>query len=138
MSVIVDTNQPQPILQKATIIKSGIELIGIINKKGRMTESIGRGYLGMPESKKEMFLMKIALRTAMQKDFDEDLGPVNYCMTQRGNKKFISIPASDDNTIFAVIKKEFDHESLVRNILQTLNDSDQFLGVGFSERGTVS
>lgn len=137
MSVIITKNQSQPVLQKATIIRPGIDLIGIINKRGRMTESIGPGYLEMPESKKEMFLMKIALRTAMQKDFDEDLGKVNYCMTQRGNKKFLSIPASDDSTIFAVTKKEFDHESLVKNITKTLKHSDQFLGEVLSKGGTA-
>ena len=38
-----------------------------------MTDSIGPGTIDMPECKKEMFLMKIALRNSMQQDFDEDL-----------------------------------------------------------------
>ena len=113
-------------VQKATIIKPGLEMIGIINKQGRMTESIGFDSLSMSKSKKEMFLMKIALRASMQRDFDEELGKVNYCMTQRGDRKFISISTFGDNTVLAVTKNDFDHEELVNNITQTLKNSDQF------------
>ena len=113
-------------VQKATIIKPGLEMIGIINKQGRMTESIGFDSLSMSKSKKEMFLMKIALRASMQRDFDEELGKVNYCMTQRGDRKFISISTIGDNTVLAVTKNDFDHEELVNNITQTLKNSDQF------------
>jgi len=114
------------VLQKATIIKPGLEMIGIINKRGRMTESIGFDSLSMSKSKKEMFLMKIALRASMQRDFDEELGKVNYCMTQRGDRKFISISTFGDNTVLAVTKNDCDHEELVNNITQTLKNSDQF------------
>ena len=114
------------VLQKATIIKPGLEMIGIINKQGRMTESMGFDSLSMSKSKKEMFLMKIALRASMQRDFDEELGKVNYCMTQRGDRKFISISTFDDKTVLAVMKNDFDHEELVDNITQTLKNSDQF------------
>jgi len=117
--------------QRASIINQNIELVGIINKRGKMTESLGFDSLKMSEPKKEMFLMKIALRTSMQKDFDEELGKVNYCMTQRGNRKFISIPAPDNNALLVVTKNDFKHEELVKSIIQTLEDSDQFLGVFF-------
>ncbi len=125
MSVIVPEDQKK-VLQKTTMIKPDMEMIGIINKRGRMTESIGFDSLSMSKSKKEMFLMKIALRASMQRDFDEELGKVNYCMTQRGDRKFISISTFGDNTVLAVTKNDFDHEELVDNITQTLKNSDQF------------
>ena len=127
MSVIVSKNQTQ-VFRLATIIIPDVEMIGIINKRGRMIESIGFGALSMTESKKEMFLMKIALRNSMQSDFDEDLGAVNYCITQRGDRKFISIPALNGNTVFVVIKNNCNHEKLVNNIIQTLKNSTEFLG----------
>lgn len=127
MSVVIPKNQ-KFIFQRATIIKPGIELIGIINKRGKMMESIGPGNINMPKAKEEMFLMKIALRNSMQRDFDEELGPVNYCMTQRGNRKFISIPTFNGNTVLAVTKHDYDQESLVKDISLTLKYSDQFLG----------
>ena len=124
MSVIIPEDQKQ-VLQKATIGKPGLEMIGIINKRGRMTESIGFDSLNMPKSKKEMYLMKIALRASMQSDFDEELGKVNYCMTQRGDRKFISIPILGDNTALIVTENNCDHEELVSNITQTLKTSGQ-------------
>ena len=78
--------------------------------------------------------MKIALRSAMQSDFDEELGKVNYCMTQRGDRKFISVPAPNNNTIFVVIKNDCDHEELIDNIIQTLN-SDQWEEILFKGGG---
>jgi hypothetical protein len=125
MSVLVPENQKQ-VLQKSTIIKSGVEMIGLINKRGRMTESNGFDSLNMPKSKKEMFLMKIALRSSMQSDFDEELGKVDYCMTQRGDRKFISIPTFGENTVLVVAKNYFDSKELVNNIAQKLKNSDQF------------
>ena len=90
-----------------------------------MPESLGFDSSSTSKDKKEMFLMKIALRNGMQKDFDEELGKVNYFMTQRGDRKFISVPAPNNNTILAVIKNDCDHEELIDNIIQTMN-SDQF------------
>ncbi len=125
MSVVVPQDQKQ-VLQKIRIMKPDLEMIGIINKRGRMTKSIGFDSLNMPKSKKEMFLMKIALRASMQSDFDEELGKVNYCMTQRGDRKFISIPNLGDNIVLVVTKNNCDHEELVDNITKTLKNSDQF------------
>ncbi len=125
MSSLIPENQKQ-VLHTATIVKSDLEVIGIINKRGKIIESKGFDSLHMPKSKKEMFLMKIALRASMQSDFDEELGKVNYCMTQRGDRKFISIPYFGNNTILMVTKKNCSHEELMANITQTLKNQDQF------------
>jgi hypothetical protein len=124
VSVIAPEDQKQ-VLQKAMIVKPGLEMIGIINRRGRMTESIGFDSLNMPKSKKEMFLMKISLRASMQSDFDEELGKVNYCMTQRGDRKFISIPFLGENIVLIVTEKKCDHEELVMNITPILRNSDR-------------
>ena len=73
-----------------------------------------------------MFSMKIALRNSMQKDFDEYLGPVNYCMTQRGKAQFISIPAVNGNTILVITKKKVEPEVVVGYVTQMLQGSNQF------------
>jgi len=130
VSVIAPEDQNQ-VMQKAIIKKLGVKMIGIINKRGRMTESIGFDSLSMPRSKKEMYLMKIALRSSMQSDFDEELGKVNYCMTQRGDRKFISVPILGDNTVLIVTENNCDHEKLVSNITQTLRNSDHLDNIFF-------
>jgi hypothetical protein len=127
------TENKNCISQKASIRNPDVKLVGIINKQGRMVESIGHGTIDLPESKKEMFFMKIALRNSMQQDFDEDLGTVNYCITLRGGTKYISVPAPNGNTILAVTKKESNHEALVEGINQIIRYSQQFLGENISK-----
>ena len=127
MSTLISENQ-NFISQKASIINPNIKLIGIINSRGRMVDSIGHDTIEMPNDKKEMFFMKIALRNCMQQDFDEYLGAVNYCMTERGGTKYISVPIPNGNTIFAITKKEVNHEDLVEGINQIIKYSQQFLG----------
>ncbi len=126
-------NIEELVSQKASIINPDVKLVGIINRRGRMTVSIGTGTIDMSEDKKHMFFMKIALRNSMQHDFDEDLGSVNYCMTQRGNTKYISIPARNGSTILAVTKQDADHEELVIGINQIIRYSQQFLGENISK-----
>ncbi len=134
MSILIE-NQSH-VSQKASIINPDVKLIGIINNRGRMIDSIGPGTIDMPKAKKEMFLMKIALRNSMQQDFDEDLGSVDYCMTQRGNTKYISVPARNGNTILAITKQDANHEELVLGINQIIRYSQQFLGEEISN-GTL-
>ncbi len=134
MSTVITKND-QSISQKAAIIVPDIKMIGIINNRGKLVDFMGSDSIDMSKNKREMFFMKIALRNSMQSDFDEDLGAVNYCMTQRGDTKFISIPICDHNTIFAVIKKNVNPEKIVDEIHQMLLHSKQFLGVKISNEG---
>ena len=134
MSALISKNK-ELVSQKASIINPDVKLVGIINRRGRMTVSIGTGTIDMPEDKKQMFFMKIALRNSMQHDFDEDLGSVDYCMTQRGNTKYISVPARNGSTILAVTKQDVDHEELVVGITQIIRYSQEFLGENISKGG---
>jgi len=70
-----------------------------------------------------MWLMSIALIHSMQKDYDEEYGPLNYFMTQRRDLKFIAIPANDCNTFLVVTKNNVEHEDVVRKIVKSLKRS---------------
>ena len=115
----------------------GVELIGVINKRGMMTEFVGTNNIPLSDSKKEMFFMKIALRTSMQKDFDEELDKVDYCITKRDSKKYISIPTFDDNVVFVVTHKDVNHEKIIEEIIHTIKLSEQFLGIPITCGGMV-
>ncbi len=133
VSLIISQNNEQ-ILQKASIIKPGVEFLGIINKQGRMLNFIGVPPHWASENKKEMFYMKIALRRSMQSDFDDELGEVKYCITVRNSKKYISIPTLNSLTILAITKSDYDHEEFVADIIQTLKHSNEFLGEKIPKR----
>ena len=126
MSAVISENN-RLLSQKTSLFESGVDFVGIINNKGRMIDFIGTDSLVMPKDKKEMFFMKITLRNSMQKDFDEDLGPVNYCLTQRGDAKFISLPISGKKTVFVVTKNNVDHEEVIAKINKILQFSKQIL-----------
>ena len=106
-----------------------VELIGVINKQGKMTEFVGTNNIPLSDSKKEVFFMKIALRTSIQKDFDEELDKVDYCITKRDSKKYISIPTFDDNVVLVVTHKDVNHEKIIEEIIHTIKLSEQFLGI---------
>ena len=117
----------QLLLQKSTLTDPNIMQIGIINKKGRLVESIGTASTGMPDHKKEMFFMGIALIRSMQKDYDEDMGPINHILLQRQNLKFILIPIDDDASVLIISKKDFDHKKFLKNYNQFLQNENHFL-----------
>lgn len=106
------------------MLNLGADTFGVINQNGRVIDSTNLDSLRMSDSKQEMFFMKIALRNSMQSDFDEDLGKVNYCMTQRGDKKFITIPISDNNTLLVVIQNNVNHEEIIDSILNEISYSN--------------
>lgn len=126
MSVLLSDNN---ITKKASILIPDVESICIINNKGRMTEAIGIDAIRLLNDKKEMFLMGIALLHSMQRDFDEDIEPVEYSLTKRGNAKFISIPMPNGTVILVIAKKHADHERIVDCIIRMINSTEEFLGV---------
>lgn len=136
MSLAVTTKFP--LLERASIIKPGLEWIGLINKNGRLVNSVSSNSFKIPpKDKHEMWLMSIALTHSMQKDFDEEYGPLNYFMTQRRDLKFIAIPTNDCNTFLAVTKNNVEHEDIVRGIEQILQCSGYFLGCAIGRENTI-
>lgn len=116
------------ITKKASITIPGVESICIISKKGRVIEAIGVDTIRLPNDKKEMFLMGTALLHSVQRDFDEDIEPVEYCLIKRGSAKFISIPMPNGIIILVVAKKHADHEKIADMITHMINDTEEFLG----------
>ena len=132
------TTTESPILECASIIKPGLEWIGLINKNGRLVNSVStNSHKVPPKDQQEMWLMSIALINSMQKDFDEEYGPLNYFMTQRRDLKFIAIPANDCNTFLAVTKNNVEHEDVVRGIEQILQCSGYFLGYAIARENPI-
>ena len=117
------TNTEKLNTQDKLEFESGVELFVIVNREGRMIDSVRSGTIDMPENKKEMFLTKTSLGNSMQQDFDEDLTPMNYCLIQRRSKKYISIPIKNNNTILVVTKKDVNHENIVASVYKMMNFS---------------
>lgn len=98
----------------SSLLKYGLEYVGVINSQGRIIEHASNN-LEMSPEKLEMLCMGMRLQHSMQSDFDEDLGAVNYIVTERRNLKFLSLPISR-NVLFAIAQKGTDHSRLIRKI----------------------
>jgi len=141
---MTQTNQKEPtntkslLLECASIIKPGLEWIGLINKHGRLVNSVSINSHKVPsKDKQEMWLMSTALIHSMQKDYDEEYGPINYFMTQRRDLKFITIPANDCNTFLVVTKNNVEHEDVVKGIEQILQCSGYFPGYAIGRENPI-
>ena len=97
-----------------SLLKYDLEYVGVISSQGRIIEHASNDLKLSPE-KLEMLCMGMRLQHSMQSDFDEDLGAVNYIVTERRNLKFLSLPISR-NVLFAIAKKGTDHSKLIHKI----------------------
>jgi len=125
MSVVLSDND---IIKKASITIPDVESICIINNKGRLIGEIGVDTIRLLNYKKEMFLMGIALLHSMQKDFDEEVEPVEYSLTKRGNSKFISVPMPNGTIVLVVAKKHANHEKIVDWVVHMINNTEELPG----------
>ena len=100
-----------------------IRFAGVINERGRLVAGGQKENVEPLESEKddEMIFMELALRVKMRKEFDKQLGRVNFAMASRGRSMEMSIPIGDDilyiigepsvnyaeipNSVFEIIKE---------------------------------
>lgn len=114
-------NEMDFVSQIKSLLDPEVEYIGIINKNGRLEEKIYKNDINLSEEKKEMFCMGIRLQNSMESDFDDDLGPVNYTIAERGRSKFVSIPIFS-HTVLAVMSKNTNHTRVINKIKVMLRD----------------
>ncbi len=77
--------------------------------------------LPLSEDKKEMFYMSIKFLSSMQSDFDADLQPVYYNVTERGDVKIVTIPIGD-KIAFSLMDKAENHIQIVENLRNIFNN----------------
>lgn len=85
----------------------GTEFICLINKQGRIEQSVFRSGINITEDRKEMFAMGVQLQNSMQSDFDYEFGTVNYTITERENARIVSIPMRN-GIVLAKMNKSVD------------------------------
>jgi len=98
-----------------SILGDGVEFIGLINKEGRMESSMCKNEINLTEDRKEMFLMQFRLQSSMQRDYDDEFGPVSHTITERANSIFVSIPIVA-YTVLAIMKKTIDPTVAINKI----------------------
>jgi hypothetical protein len=98
-----------------SILEHGIEFIGLINKQGRMEGALFNNDIKLTGERREMYMMELRLQSSMQSDFDPELGPVSYNVTERGKSKFVSI-VNFPYIVLAIMKKSKNHVAVISKI----------------------
>jgi len=102
-------------------IDSKIRFAGVINSKGRLTAG------GMVPSKTrlgdrkrdEMLYMELALRVKMRREFDDELGKVQFSMSFREKLIVMSFPMKND-VLFVSLDKKMSFDKIPFKILKLL------------------
>jgi hypothetical protein len=104
-------------------LDKSVQSIAAINNKGRIMEEISRpGFTKLyPNHLSEFFCMSCVLQVSMGRDFDENYGPVNYCISERANLTMITIPLCE-NMILVTADKNTSPITLAREIVDLSTD----------------
>lgn len=98
-----------------------IRFAGVINERGRLVAGGMRENVEPLETEKddEMIFMELALRVKMRKEFDKQLGPVNFAMASRQRALAISVLLNDD-ILYIVSEPDSDYGVLPKKILEII------------------
>ena len=101
-----------------------IRFAGVINERGRLVAGGMRENVEPLENEKddEMIFMELALRVKMRKEFDKQLGPVNFAMASRERALAVSVIINDD-ILYVVSEPDSDYGVLPKKILEIVHSS---------------
>ena len=99
-----------------------IRFAGVINERGRLVAGGMKENVEPLENEKddEMIFMELALRVKMRKEFDRQLGPVNFAMASRKRALAISVPIKED-ILYVVAEPDADYSTIPKTILGIVN-----------------
>ncbi len=99
-----------------------IRFAGVINEKGRLVAGGMKEGVEPLESQKEdeILFMELALKVKMRKEFDKQLGSVNFAMSQREKSLSISFPVGNSDTLYVWTDPDIDYRKIIEKILSSI------------------
>lgn len=118
------------VCEQVMALDGQIRFAGVINERGRMIAGGMREGVEPLEKEKddEVLFMELALRVRMRREFDKQLGPVNFAMASRKRAVTISFRLGDD-ILYVVAEPDTDYCSLPKRVLDAIN-ADPGLAAG--------
>jgi len=115
---IYDFNQ---ICDDVKQLDTEIRFAGVINSKGRLIAGGMKEGIQSLESERhdEMLFMELALRVKMRREFDSQLGKVEFSMSQRGRALAMSFPIGED-TLYVYAEPDADYKELLTKIIEII------------------
>ena len=113
----------EQICNKVKSLDERIRFAGIINNKGKLIAGGMKSGIEPLERKNEdeMLFMELALRVKMRKDFDEQLGSVNFAMASREKSLEISVTITKDDVLYVVGEPDTDYTNLPKKIIDIIS-----------------
>lgn len=107
------------ICKKVLDTNSKIRFAGIISDKGKLIIGEKRDgiQLLVDDKHHEMLFMEVALRVRMRREFDKELGPVDFTVSSRGKVIIMSFPCGND-ILYVSAEKDIDLGKVPYKILQ--------------------
>lgn len=101
-----------------------IRFAGVINERGRLVAGGMKENVEPLENEKddEMIFMELALRVKMRKEFDKQLGSVNFALASRERALAISFILGED-ILYVVAEPDSDYGVLPKKILDVIEKS---------------
>lgn len=101
-----------------------IRFAGIINERGRLVAGGMRQGVKPLESEKddEVLYMELALRVRMRREFDKQLGPVNFAMASRRRALTLSFALGTD-ILYVAAEPDADFCTLPTKILKAIHQT---------------
>ncbi len=95
-----------------------IRFVGVINERGRLVAGGMKEGVKPLESQKEddMLFMELALKVKMRKEFDRQLGVVNFAMSQREKSLGISFLIGNSDVLCVFAEHDADYVKLIEKI----------------------
>jgi hypothetical protein len=99
-----------------------IRFAGVVNERGRLVAGGMKENVEPLESEKddEMIFMELALRVKMRKEFDKQLGKVNFAMASRERALAISFLLGED-ILYVVSEPDANYGLLPEKILKIIH-----------------
>ena len=117
---IYDYNQ---ICDLIKALDAKIRFAGVINERGRLVAGGMKVGVEPLENEKddEMLFMELALRVKMRREFDKQLGPVNFALSSRQRALNISFLINED-ILYVSAEPDADYGRIPKQILDILDD----------------
>ena len=100
-----------------------IRFAGIINGRGILVAGGLKQGVEPLEHKKEdeMLFMELALRVKMRKEFDKQLGRVNFAMASRKRSLMMSVPIHEEDVLYLVAEPDVNYKKIAKKTLALIN-----------------
>ncbi len=112
------------ICKKIQELDSKIRFAGVINERGRLVAGGMREGISSLEQQRdsEMIFMELALRVKMRREFDKQLGKVNFAMAHRKFVIDMSFPINED-ILYVATEADANYSGLIPKIFKILKEN---------------